>query len=156
MIIGQCEEYVELLNIDILDESQAAAVAAAAASGSNGKTGTYEEAELKTRSRGTSTGASTPGLAETPFSTTANTPTLELGTPSRQATPVNGVTGDKRPAASSINGDADADERELKKVRFNKSNEDGVDQDEKVGEQKSTDESDCRVIVNVSVHPLVL
>lgn len=148
MIVGQCEEYAELLNIDILDDAD---VDNSPVDEAEEADGSGSAADKPTgnglRSRGTSAGASTPGLG-TPLTGT-NTP-LPDDLTSRAASPA--VGAGKR---SGTGLDLD---RIHKRVRFNRPGDVDVVKDangeiKEAGaapKESEAEEADCRVIVNVS------
>lgn len=145
MIVGQCEEYAELLNIDILDDADIENNPVEEGEEADGTAEKHVGNGL--RSRGTSAGASTPGLG-TPL-TGANTP-LPGESSSRANSPA--VVAGKRSGAG-----LDLD-RVHKRVRFNRPGDVDVVKDangeiKEAGaapKESEAEESDCRVIVNVS------
>ena len=149
MILGQCEEYAELLNIDILDDADVENNPAEEGDEADGVSGIAEKSFGNgLRSRGTSAAASTPGLG-TPLTGT-NTP-LPGDLSSRAQSP--GLGAGKR---SGTGLDLD---RIHKRVRFNRPGDVDVVKDangeiKEAGaapKESEAEEADCRVIVNVSL-----
>lgn len=159
MIVGQCEEYNELLNIDILDDADVENTLPEEGEDADVVSSTTEKLiGSGLRSRGTSAGISTPGLG-TPV-TRANTPLPDDSTmTSRADSPAIG-SGKRRGPLLDL-------DRVQKRVRFNRPGDVDVVKDENgdtkeagaAPKESEAEESDCRVIINVSsrrYRPLIL
>jgi hypothetical protein len=139
-ILSQCEEYAPLLNIDVMDDADAEAIV------EEGEDADVVSTSLEkgSRSRATSAGISTPG-AQTPLAG-ASTPLPDAGldTPMEEESSLNLQEGDVRG---------------VKRVRFNRPGDVDVVKDAEgeikeagaAPKESEAEESDCRVIINVSL-----
>ena len=149
MIVGQCEEYNELLNIDILDDADVENTLPEEGEDADVVSSTTEKLiGSGLRSRGTSAGISTPGLG-TPV-TGANTPLPDDSTMTSRADSPTVGPGKRRGPLLDL-------DRVQKRVRFNRPGDVDVVKDENgdtkeagaAPKESEAEESDCRVIINV-------